>query len=162
MKNPMNTESNIVSQAISAMSGGLKRMSRSGITRRASTAELVGYKISGPRRRALLRSRDMVCLDVARPLFDAEPVHPAARVARKLTQLPLVKVLRRQHQFARRASTAAHLAVKLHNDSPFRPAVVAEANANRGYFGQATAEINARMLACAGKLAPSVEAALAA
>lgn len=154
-------ESSIVSQAIAAMSGGIKRMSRSGITRRASTAELIQHKISGPRRRQMMRSREMICVDDYTPQ-PTEGIHPAARCARKLTELPLVKVLRRQHQFARRSSTAAHLAAKLHNDSPFRPAVVAEANANRGFFGQATAEINARMLACQGRLAPSVEAALAA
>jgi hypothetical protein len=160
----MNKDNNssIVSQAISAMSGGIKRLSRSGITRRASTLELTSsLKMSGSRRRALMRSRDLVCVDAHTPQ-PTEGVHPAARVARKLTELPLAKVVRRQHQYARRASTAAHLAAKLNENSPFRPAVLQEASVNRGYFGQATAEINARMLACAGKLAPSVEAALVA
>ncbi len=122
-----------------------------GEAQRKSSARMLGsptQKMNRGQRKILHRSRDF---NIVLPTVDT--INPAVKFARKLVSLPLAKVLRRQHQSARRASTARHVAAKLSAESPFRVAIEHQHNFHLGRFKQASAEIVARDLAVKGQLA---------
>jgi len=103
------------------------------------------HRTSGSARRIAKRATFQTLL-----LFPDKPVRREIKLALKLQSLPLVKVFRRQRQFARRASTALHLLRKMAEKSPFRPGME-DAHRNWiGAFKQATAEIKARALTAEG------------
>jgi len=110
-------------------------------------------KCSGRYRRSLMRSRERIVL---RPTTPATPV--AVKMFRRLQGLTLHQLNRRQHQFARRASTAKHLLDKLDNESSFRPPLEASQRANLHFLDQATAEVKVRLNPALKKPAAQVEA----
>jgi len=105
-------------------------------------------KLSGTERRMAKRATFRTLV-----IFPDQPIEPAVKLVLKLQSLPLVKVIRRQEQFARRASTAKYLLLKMADKSPFRPGMEEAQRGWIGAFRQATAEIKARGLAATGKLA---------
>lgn len=122
-----------------------------GKAQRDSSARMLGnpsQKMNRGQRKILHRSRD---LRITIPV--AESINPAVKFARKLLGLTLTQVLRREHQYARRASTAMHVAKKLSADSPFRRAIEHQQLFHLGRFKQSRAEVQARELAAQGKLA---------
>ena len=117
--------------------------------RRAGLDTLIKrQKLSGTERRMAKRATHQVLM-----LFPDQPIEPAVKLVLKLQSLPLVKVIRRQKQFARKASTAKYLLLKMADKSPFRPGMEEAQRGWIGAFRQATAEIKARGLAATGKLA---------
>lgn len=92
-------------------------------------------------------------LDYTCAFNTATAIAAPVRFARKLTGLKLAQLIRRQRQWARRASTALHLARKLSPESVFRRAIEQQHLTAINCFKQVNAEILARKLACEGKLA---------
>lgn len=91
-------------------------------------------KFSRRYRKQLMRSRERRCIispDVGIP----GPV----KLAKKLAALPIVRLVKFQRRFARRASTAAHLAHKL-PDGTFKDTVINMAKANLAQLNQTARE----------------------
>lgn len=108
-----------------------------------------GGKLTGTERRGARRAT------YARLVVSPDkPIHPAIKLTLKLQSLPLERVIRRQKQFARRASTAKHILAKMRPESPLRSGMEAAHGNWIGKFQQATAEIHARNLAATNRLAP--------
>lgn len=101
-------------------------------------------------RERLHRSRDLI---VEFEKADAKP--HGAKLLRQLAKLPLARVGRRIRQFARRASTAKHLAAKCAGTSSFRAALRRSQDHELNNLRQAVAEVDARELAVQNRLIES-------
>ncbi len=93
-----------------------------------SSAVLVSLteKLTRAARETWHRSRDKVIV-----LTRKQPKSDSQVYARRVKLLPLAKVIRRRFQSARRMATASYVASKLHPESTFRPAVIAELHKHR-------------------------------
>ena len=113
-----------------------------GIARKDTTRLLTG-PLNRNGRRAFMEARGEVCLD---PKYVGKrPVAGPAKLALKLEKLNFRQLTRRLRQFARKASTAKHLAARLSPTSAFRPQLLASQNANLHAFQQTRAELNTRL-----------------
>jgi len=97
-------------------------------------------KASGKYKRALMKSRGR---EVLRP--KAERVAPAVKMFRRLKSFTLAQLIRRKHQFARRASTAMHMLMGLEPTSSFRPPLENSQRINLHFLDQTVAEIKVRL-----------------
>lgn len=123
--------------------------------RNESAAALVAHdrrtRVSRGVRKRLLMARSYVLTPVEGPV---EPKVGAVKFAVKLTTLKLTQLFRRQAKFARLASTAKHILVKMSpGPSRLKSHVETQQGEALGCLGQVTAEIQARNLAAQGKLA---------
>ena len=124
------------------LSKGIPLLQCSSFPREESTKALTTMKrMSNRYRKSLMRSREQVCIFVSEV-----PVPAPVKTMRKLKECTMRQVYRRQHQFARRASTAFHILKKMTQDSPFRPPVEHACAVNLAFLKQATAEVTFRMI----------------
>ncbi len=128
---------------------GFRREIRPPGIRKIATEEVLKARVTNGHRKFCMDKRSNFIVSVEPKVATPEPL----KLARKLSALPLVRVLRRQRKFAREASTAKHILAKLSGYSAIRPRVAAAQDSALAALGQATAELKARALACEGRLA---------
>ncbi len=100
--------------------------------------EIENTFINRQQRRAYDRAADK------QAVLPQRAVDPAVKLARKLESLPLLKVQSFARRFARRASTASHLAKKLAPGSILRRPLESAARHNVCSVDQCQAELQAR------------------
>lgn len=100
-------------------------------------------KMTGNTRRRLKKSRGFNVQPTFQSIRTAHIV-PEVKVALKLEALPMVKLIRRLKQAARRASTCKHILLDLAHDSKFTQGLVAEQIHQLSLCRQISAEISVR------------------
>ena len=123
--------------------------------RSRSTAALIahqrGKRLSRGERERLHAARSFVLTPIDPEPKEAKP--EAVKLAVKFTTLKLKQLLRARAKYARLASRAKHILAKMSPDSSrLRTAVQTQQDLTIAMLGQVNAEIQARKLACEGKL----------
>ncbi len=116
----------------------------------AITKELLLPKVPRGRQEYLLVLRATVY--TAKP-ETVKAIPAPVKFARKLAGLKLTQLFQQQRKFAREASKAKHLLLKMSGFSRVRTQVAAAQDLALAALKQVTAEIKARQLAATGKLA---------